>query len=52
MKRLVEATGDVQMYIDALEQSGRCKNDTQECEHDWVRGDEDYFVCRKCGETT
>lgn len=29
------------------------KNDTQECEHDWVLdADEDYFVCRACGETT
>ncbi len=29
------------------------KNDTQECEHDWVLdADEDYFVCRRCGETT
>lgn len=29
------------------------KNDTSECEHDWVLdADEDYFVCRACGETT
>lgn len=35
------------------EQSGCRKEDTQECEHDWVLdADEDYFVCRACGETT
>lgn len=29
------------------------KNDTQECDHDWVLdANEDYFVCRRCGETT
>ena len=35
------------------EQSGCRKEDTQECEHEWVLdADEDYFVCRRCGETT
>ena len=31
------------------EQSGCRKEDTQECEHDWVLSDEDYVVCRACG---
>lgn len=35
------------------EQSGCRKEDTRECKHDWVLdADEDYFVCRACGETT
>lgn len=36
---------------DAPEQSGCRKDDTQECEHNWVldnRGD--YYVCYKCGK--
>ena len=37
---------------DAPEQSGCRKEDTQECEHDWVRDiDEEYFECRRCGAT-
>lgn len=47
---LATATGDVEAYKLARkeEQSG-----CQIGEHDWVRdGDEDYFVCRRCGETT
>lgn len=32
------------------EQSGCCKDDTHECEHDWVLDEKgDYFVCYKCG---
>lgn len=52
---LVKATGDVEAYklIREQEQSGCRKEDAQECEHDWVRDiDEDYFECRRCGETT
>lgn len=38
---------------DVPEQSGCRKDDVQECEHDWVvDADEDYFVCRRCGETS
>lgn len=33
------------------EQSGCRKEDTQECEHDWVLDEKgDYFVCAKCGK--
>ena len=33
------------------EQSGCRKEDTQECEHDWVLDEKgDYFVCTKCGK--
>jgi DNA repair exonuclease SbcCD ATPase subunit len=36
---------------DAPEQSGRRKEDTQGCGHDWVLDEKgDYFVCAKCGE--
>lgn len=52
---LVKATGDVEAYklIREQEQSGGRKEDAKECEHDWVRDiDEDYFECRRCGETT
>lgn len=32
------------------EQSGCCKEDVQECEHDWVMRDvDDFQTCSKCG---
>ncbi len=50
---LVRATGDAEAYklIRKQEQSGCCKEDTQECEHDWVLDEKgDYFICAKCGK--
>lgn len=50
---LVRATGDVEAYklIRKQEQSGCRKEDTQECEHDWVLDEKgDYFICAKCGK--
>ena len=52
-KALVQATGDVEAYklIRAQEQSGCRRDDTQECDHDWVLDEKgDYFVCAKCGK--
>ena len=52
-KALATATGDVGVYklIREQEQSGCRKEDTQECENDWVLDEKgDYFVCAKCGE--
>lgn len=46
--------GDVEAYkvLRKGAQSGCRKEDTQECEHDWVRDiDEEYFECRRCGAT-
>lgn len=51
---LVQATGDVEAYklIREQEQSGRRKEDVQECAHDyWVLDEKgDYFICAKCGK--
>ena len=50
---LVQATGDVEAYklIREQEQSGRSKEDVQECAHDWVLDEKgDYFICAKCGK--
>lgn len=47
-RELAFVAGDASEYI-AAEQSGCCKDDTQECAHDWVLSDEDYVVCRACG---
>lgn len=48
-KRMALATGDVGAYI-AAEQSGCRKEDTHECEHDWVMTDvDDFQTCAKCG---
>ena len=50
---LVQATGDVEVYklIREQEQSGRRKEDVQECAHDWVLDEKgDYFICAKCGK--
>lgn len=50
---LATATGDGEAYkrIRKQEQSGCCKEDTQECEHDWVLDEKgDYFICAKCGK--
>ena len=50
---LVRATGDAEAYklIRKQEQSGCCKEDTQECEHDWALDEKgDYFICAKCGK--
>lgn len=50
---LAKATGDVEAYklIREQEQSGCRKDDTQECEHDWVLDEKgDYFICAKCGK--
>ncbi|URG18156.1 hypothetical protein QCF74_gp20 [Escherichia phage SZH-1] len=50
---LVKATGDAEAYklIRKQEQSGCRKEDTQECEHDWVLDEKgDYFICAKCGK--
>lgn len=48
--------GDVEAYVrirkgeHGPEQSGCRKEDTQECEHEWVLDEKgDYFVCYKCG---
>lgn len=50
-KEIAKSTGDIGEYIDATEQSGCRKEDTQECKHDWVLGEKgDYFVCAKCGK--
>lgn len=60
---LPTATGDVEAYKRARvhEQSGCRKEDTQECEHEWVefhglfiaegdpRNEPGYTFCRKCG---
>ena len=57
---LIEATGDVEAYKlirkggYGSEQSGCCKEDTQECEHEWryveVFGNRlDTPYCSKCG---
>lgn len=50
---LAQATGDAEAYklIRKQEQSGCRKEDTQECEHDWVLDEKgDYFICAKCGK--
>lgn len=51
---LVRATGDVEAYklICKQEQSGCCKEDTQECRHNWrfVNG-KAPAVCINCGVT-
>lgn len=51
---LVKATGDAEAYklIRKQEQSGCCKEDTQECEHNWqfVNG-KAPAVCVNCGVT-
>lgn len=48
-KRMALATGDVGAYI-AAKQSGCRKEDTHECEHDWVMTDvDDFQTCAKCG---
>lgn len=54
VKRLARATGGVQRYIDATEEYGRRKENTQECEHEWCA--ETFYgtripptYCRKCG---
>ena len=51
---LVKATGDVEAYklICKQEQSGCCKEDTQECRHNWrfVNG-KAPAVCINCGVT-
>ena len=50
---LVRATGDAEAYklIRKQEQSGRRKEDVQECAHDWVLDEKgDYFICAKCGK--
>lgn len=50
VKRLAKATGDVQGYIDANEQSGCRKEDTQECEHEWCfYNNGTAMMCRICG---
>ena len=49
---LVQATGDVEAYklIREQEQSGCRKDDTQECEHDWLHSKhKSGFVCFNCG---
>lgn len=49
---LVQATGDVEAYklIRTQEQSGCCKEDTQECEHEWCFYDGGaLMMCRICG---
>lgn len=51
-KQLAEATGDVEAYklIREQEQSGCRKDDTQECEHEWLHSKHKTgFVCFNCG---
>lgn len=35
-KEIAKSTGNAQEYIDVTEQSGCCKEDTQECDHNWI----------------
>lgn len=49
-KEVAKSTGGVQEYVDATEQSGCRKEDTQECHHNWrfVNG-KAPAVCINCG---
>ena len=43
--------GEAYKLIREQEQSGRRKEDVQECAHDWVLDEKgDYFICAKCGK--